>query len=55
MHTYTIGHYNPSVKIIDLVSHHYVVCVNFILRTTDFLENFLWQFYLLSEILPDDV
>ena len=29
--TYIIGHYNPSVKIIDLVSHAtYVVCVNFI-------------------------
>ena len=26
-----IGHYNPSVRIIDLVSHTtYVVCVNFI-------------------------
>ena len=29
--TYIIGHYNPSVKIIDLVSHTTrVVCVNFI-------------------------
>ena len=28
--TYVIGHYNPSVKIIELVSHiTYVVCVNF--------------------------
>ena len=28
---YIIGHYNPSVRIIDLVSHTtYVVCVNFI-------------------------
>ena len=28
IHTYIIGHYNPSVKIIDLVSHTiYVVCV----------------------------
>ena len=29
IHTYIIGHYNPSVRIIDLVSHTtYVVCVN---------------------------
>ena len=29
--TYIIGHYNPSVRIIDLVSHiTYVVCVHFI-------------------------
>ena len=31
IHTYIIGHYNPSVMITDLVSHTtYVVCVNFI-------------------------
>ena len=31
MHTYIIGHDNPSARIIDLVSHTaYVVCVNFI-------------------------
>ena len=31
IHTYIIGHYNPSVRIIDLVSHTtYVVCVNFL-------------------------
>ena len=30
IHTYIIGHYNSSVRIIDLVSHTtYVVCVNF--------------------------
>ena len=30
-HTYIIGHYNSSVRIIDLVSPNtYVVCVNFI-------------------------
>ena len=30
IHLYIIGHYNPSVRIIDLVSHTtYVVCVNF--------------------------
>ena len=29
IHTYIIGHYNPSVRIIDLVSDTtYVVCVN---------------------------
>ena len=31
IHTYIFGHYNPSVRIIDLVSHTtYVVCVNFL-------------------------
>ena len=30
-YTYIIGHYNPSIRIIDLASHStYVVCVNFI-------------------------
>ena len=34
--TYIIGHYNPSVRIIDLVSHTtYVVCVNFIHKWRD--------------------
>ena len=34
--TYIIGHYNPSVRIIDLVSHTtYVVCVNFIPKCRD--------------------
>ena len=31
IHTYIIGRYNPSIRIIDLVSHTaYGVCVNFI-------------------------
>ena len=30
LHTYIIGQYNPSVRIIDLVSHTtYVMCINF--------------------------
>ena len=34
--TYIIGQYNPSVRIIDLVSHTtYVVCVNFIHKRRD--------------------
>ena len=34
--TYIIGHYNPSVRIIDLVFHTtYVVCVNFIHKWRD--------------------
>ena len=38
IHTYIIGHYNPSVRIIDLVSHTtYVVCVNFIHKWRDLL------------------
>ena len=68
-YTKTIGHYNPSVRIIDLVSHTtYVVCVNFIhkwrylqfLKPTPndkniffFFRNFSWQFYLLSEVLSE--
>ena len=36
IHTYIIGHYNTSVRIIDLVSHTtYVVCVNFIHKWGD--------------------
>ena len=54
-----IGHYNPSVIILDLVSHTtYVVCINFIHNRRDrdlqfkvdserqtFLKNFSWKFY----------
>ena len=65
IHTYIVGHYNPSVRIFDLVSHTtYVVCVNFIHKWRDlqfkvdserqiFLRNFPWQFYLLSVFLPE--
>ena len=36
IHTYIIAHYNPSVRIIDLVFHiTYVVCVNFIYKGRD--------------------
>ena len=36
IHTYIIGHCNPSVRIIDLLSHTtYVVCVNFIHKRRD--------------------
>ena len=65
IHTYITDHYNPSVRIIDLVSHAtYVVCVNFIYKWRNlqfkvdserqtFLRNFSWQFYLLSEFVPE--
>ena len=55
-YTYIIGHYNPWVRIIILVSHTtYVVCVNSIHKWRDlqfkidserkiFLRNFSWQF-----------
>ena len=61
---YIIGHYNPSVRIINLVSHiTYDVCVNFIHKWGDlqfkfdserqiFWENFHGNFCLLSESLP---
>ena len=63
--TYIIGHYNPSARIIDLVSHSaYVVCVNFIHKWRDlqfnvdserqiFWETFHGNFYLLSEFFPE--
>ena len=46
IHTYIIGHYNPSVWITDLVSHTtYVVCVNFIHKWRDlqFKVDSEWQ------------
>ena len=50
MHTYIIGHYNPSVRIIDLVSHTtYIVCVNFIHKwwdlqfKVDFERQIFWE------------
>ena len=59
IHTYTIGHYNPSIRIIDLVSHTtYVVCINFIRKWRDLQfkldsETFHGNFILLSEFLPE--
>ena len=65
IYTYVIGHYNPSVRIIDLVSHATcVVCVIFIHKCLDlqfkvdserqiFGETFHGNFYILSEILPE--
>ena len=57
---YIIGHYNPSVRIINIVSHtSYIVCVNFIHKWQDlhfkvdseqqiFLRNFSWQICLFT-------
>ena len=65
IYTYVIGHYNPSFKIIDLVSHTtYIVCVNFIHKWRNlqfkvdserqiFWETFNGSFNLLSEFLPE--
>ena len=65
IHTYIIDHYKPSVRIIDLDAHStYVVGVNFINKWLDlqfkveserqiFFKKFSWQFYLLSEFLPE--
>ena len=64
IYTYITGHYNPSVRIIDLVSHTtYVVCANFIHKWQDlqfkvdferqiFWETFRGNFILLSEFMP---
>ena len=36
LHAHIIGHYNPSLRIIDLVSYTtYAVCVNFIHKWRD--------------------
>ena len=35
IHTYIIGHYNPSVRIIDLVSHIYIYTYIFIYKITN--------------------
>ena len=64
IHTYIIGHYNSSVRIIDLVFHTtYVLCVNFIHKWRDlqfkinserqFFGKLFMAFYLLSEFLPE--
>ena len=64
LHTYIIGHYNPSVRIIDLVSHTtYVVLILYIIGGTYCLKStpndrffeklFHDRFYLLSEFLPE--
>ena len=64
IHTYIIGHYKPSVRIIDLVSHTTsVVYVNLIHKCRDLKfkveserqivgETFHGSFNLLSEFLP---
>ena len=37
LHSYIFGHYNPSVRIIELVSNTaYVVCINFIVTFLSF-------------------
>ena len=52
IHTYKIGHYNPSVRIIDLVSD-----TTYSLKSTPndrfFWETFHGNFILLSEFLPE--
>ena len=61
IHTYIIGHYNPSVRLYRLASHitHVVLILymsggTYRLMTTDFWETFSWQIYfLLSEFLPE--
>ena len=64
-HAYIIGHYNPSVRIIELVSHTtYVVCVNFIHKWRDlhfkvdserqiFFEKLFMAFNYSHEFLPE--
>ena len=58
IHIYIIGHYNPSVGIIDLVSHTtYVSGGTYSLKSTPndrfFEKLFMVIFYLLSEFLPE--
>ena len=63
IHTYIIGHYNPSVRIIDLTPLMLCVLILYIsggtysLKSTTndrfFLRNFSWLFYLLLEFLSE--
>ena len=56
IHTYIIGHYNPTVKIIDLYSHTTsTVCINFNMngRTYSLKSTFHDNFYLLPEFLSE--
>ena len=66
IYTYMIGPYNPSVRIIDLVSHTtYVVCVNFIPKWREmqfkvdyerqifFEKLFMAILFTLRELLPE--
>ena len=70
IHTYIIGHCNPSVRIMDLVSHTtYVVCVNFIHKWRDLLfkvdserqtwetfhGNFIYSLKFLPEICWEEI
>ena len=58
-HRYIIGHNNPSVRIMDLVSQTtYVVYVGSLHFNVDseqqiYLKNFSWQIHLVSEFLPE--
>ena len=59
IHTYIIGHYNPSVRIIDLVSYTtlYISGGTYSLKSTPndrfFVKTFHGSFNLLSEFLPE--
>ena len=54
IHTYIIGHYNPSVNIIDPVSHiTYVVCVNFVHKWRDLQFKIDSERQTFSEFLPE--
>ena len=58
LHTYIIGHYKPSVRVIDLVSYTtYVVCVNNSLKSTP-NDRFFWETFHSNFILyyvPADI
>ena len=59
IHTYIIGHYNSSVRIIDLMLCVLILYISggpYSLKSTlndRFLRNFSWQFYYRSEFLPE--
>ena len=62
LHTYIIGHYNPLVRIIDLISHTtYVVCVDFIHKWRDLQfkvgseRQIFCQFYLFLRVFARNV
>ena len=53
--TYIIGHYNPSVRIIDLVSHTtYIVCINFIHNISTANDRFFKKLFMAVSVYSEN-
>ena len=56
IHTYIIGHYNPSVRIIDLASHTtYVVCVHFMHKWRDLQFKVHFERHIFARICWEEI